>query len=57
MSKNDERQGALVHPVCLVYPAREDCVLDLFDEALLSCCVGEGVGGHVKEDKALFLCR
>lgn len=56
MSKKDEREHPLLHPVRVVHPLGEHTLLNLLDQLRLLHIVCHWVGGHIKKQEVLLLC-
>ena len=57
MCKENKREHPLLHPVGVIYPFGEHALLNLLDQLCLLHVVCHWVGGHVKQQEVLLLCR
>ena len=57
MRKEDKREHPLLHSVRVVHPLGQHALLHLLDQLCLLHVVRDRVGGHVKQQEVLLLCR
>ena len=57
MCKENKREHPLLHSVRVVHPLGEHALLHLLDQLGLLHVVRHRVGGHVKQQEVLLLCR